>query len=634
MSGILTPGYLRWDGTKYVLDHDVEIVGPPGAAGPTGPVGPAGPPGPYGIASGDLLGTYPGPISVIGLTGILGVVSFGGSVTNPTITQFATGGTVGQTMTLKAQGAAVQGGNVVLQSGTGTTAGIVQFVVGGTSAGQFDAGGRLRIGPNANSTFNIFTSTPLPGSTTYLFSNNASGRNVTGTYAGAVNDLAITESMNYASGSGSTIGARLIASGAGFSNGAWQSNAILDQIGGSTSALVFSSTTASGGSSSVKGRIFQSGAWSVGDLNSSSSFTQAGLTGPVLNFASAGGTLTTTSGQALIFASDFGPDHLGDLNLQANANVNEIVGTTTFTTCAAATNKFITHLGRTVKLVSTTTSPYTVLSTDEVISIGTITAQATTIAAGSNGVDLSSNPGVINVASTTGFPTSGFILVTTASGAQIVKYTGVSGGNQFTGCTGGTGVMSTGGPVISLFTVTLPSSPSNGDVYQVKDANGSAGAANILVNGNGHNIDNSATLLMMTSYTNARFTYNGTTWISELTTNIAPNSGYTSVVNVVSGGTTNVVGFDQLVLCDPTSGSCTVIAPASPSVNMRFTVKDATFQASVSHPITVNGSGKTLESPASPGTYSGTLTITTAGQSATWAFDPVRLRYTLVSTAL
>ncbi len=59
MSGILTPGYLRWDGTKYVLDHDVEIVGPPGSAGPTGPAGPVGPPGPSGTASGDLFGTYP-----------------------------------------------------------------------------------------------------------------------------------------------------------------------------------------------------------------------------------------------------------------------------------------------------------------------------------------------------------------------------------------------------------------------------------------------------------------------------------------------------------------------------------------------------------------------------------------------
>lgn len=73
---------------------------------------------------------------------------------------------------------------------------------------------------------------------------------------------------------------------------------------------------------------------------------------------------------------------------------------------------------------------------------------ATTIAAGSNGVSLPT--GTINVASTTGFPSSGTIFVTTGAGTQTVAYTGVSGGNQFTGCTGGTGAMATGGAVSTL----------------------------------------------------------------------------------------------------------------------------------------------------------------------------------------
>lgn len=74
----------------------------------------------------------------------------------------------------------------------------------------------------------------------------------------------------------------------------------------------------------------------------------------------------------------------------------------------------------------------------------------TTIAAGSNGVNLNTNPGVINVASTASFPTSGSLFVNTASGYQLVTYTGTSGGNQFTGVVGGTGVMSTGGGVTSV----------------------------------------------------------------------------------------------------------------------------------------------------------------------------------------
>lgn len=54
MSGILKPGYVRWDGTKYVTDPDVQIVGP---AGPPGPPGAAS-----GAAGGDLSGNFPNPV--------------------------------------------------------------------------------------------------------------------------------------------------------------------------------------------------------------------------------------------------------------------------------------------------------------------------------------------------------------------------------------------------------------------------------------------------------------------------------------------------------------------------------------------------------------------------------------------
>jgi len=75
------------------------------------------------------------------------------------------------------------------------------------------------------------------------------------------------------------------------------------------------------------------------------------------------------------------------------------------------------------------------------------TGIATTIAAGSNGVSLPQ--GTINVASTTNFPTSGTIFVYTSTGTQTVAYTGLNAGTQFTGCTGGTGTMSTGNNVTS-----------------------------------------------------------------------------------------------------------------------------------------------------------------------------------------
>lgn len=68
----------------------------------------------------------------------------------------------------------------------------------------------------------------------------------------------------------------------------------------------------------------------------------------------------------------------------------------------------------------------------------------TTIAAGSNGVSLPT--GTINVVSTTGFPASGTIFVTTSTGSYAVTYTGTTA-TSFTGCSGGTGTMSTGGAV-------------------------------------------------------------------------------------------------------------------------------------------------------------------------------------------
>ncbi len=86
---------------------------------------------------------------------------------------------------------------------------------------------------------------------------------------------------------------------------------------------------------------------------------------------------------------------------------------------------------------------------DEVLNGGsttTITSQYkfTNIASGSNGQTLPQS--VINVNNTAGFPTSGFILVTTSAGRELVTYTGTTA-TSFTGCAGGTGTMSTNGAV-------------------------------------------------------------------------------------------------------------------------------------------------------------------------------------------
>jgi hypothetical protein len=69
---------------------------------------------------------------------------------------------------------------------------------------------------------------------------------------------------------------------------------------------------------------------------------------------------------------------------------------------------------------------------------------STTIAALSNGQSLPQ--ATINVVSTTGFPANGTIAIVTSAGLQTVSYIGTTP-TSLTNCTGGTGVMSTGGQV-------------------------------------------------------------------------------------------------------------------------------------------------------------------------------------------
>ena len=78
MSSILIPGYVRWDGEKYILDPEVAITGPAGppgeagAPGPTGDTGPAGDTGPTGPAGSSGPTGPTGPTGNTGPTGPTG----------------------------------------------------------------------------------------------------------------------------------------------------------------------------------------------------------------------------------------------------------------------------------------------------------------------------------------------------------------------------------------------------------------------------------------------------------------------------------------------------------------------------------------------------------------------------------
>ncbi len=76
---------------------------------------------------------------------------------------------------------------------------------------------------------------------------------------------------------------------------------------------------------------------------------------------------------------------------------------------------------------------------------------STTIAMPSNGKTMGTSGtwgGVVNVATTSGYPSSGEVDVASSTGVQTITYTGLTP-TSFTGCLGGSGTMATGGAVTS-----------------------------------------------------------------------------------------------------------------------------------------------------------------------------------------
>ncbi len=105
-------------------------------------------------------------------------------------------------------------------------------------------------------------------------------------------------------------------------------------------------------------------------------------------------------------------------------------------------NLYMTKAGAPTTGVTPTNAQYFLVTG---VGLSTV-APATTIASGSNALPLPQ--GTINVATTADFKptTNGNILVATSAGLQVVTYA-TQTGTTFAGCTGGVGIMSTGGAV-------------------------------------------------------------------------------------------------------------------------------------------------------------------------------------------
>jgi hypothetical protein len=79
--------------------------------------------------------------------------------------------------------------------------------------------------------------------------------------------------------------------------------------------------------------------------------------------------------------------------------------------------------------------------------------------------------GTLTVASTSGFASSGNLVVTTDLGVEVVAYSAIGSGTTFTGCTGGYGKLTNGAAV------TQPMIPNNSDTtYDWNIADGSLAA--------------------------------------------------------------------------------------------------------------------------------------------------------------
>jgi len=138
-------------------------------------------------------------------------------------------------------------------------------------------------------------------------------------------------------------------------------------------------------------------------------------------------------------------DGSGNPSVQIDANVYGSVGNQTTVAVALSGGTYTIDLAR-----SGITEQWTAEAVELFDLQYTGTGPSTTVAAGSDGVNISTyaGAGTLNVASTTGFPTTGTIRVATASGVKALSYTG-TGGTTFTGvnANGQTGLLATGGAV-------------------------------------------------------------------------------------------------------------------------------------------------------------------------------------------
>ena len=121
-----------------------------------------------------------------------------------------------------------------------------------------------------------------------------------------------------------------------------------------------------------------------------------------------------------------------------------------------------------------------------------------------NNINVVGDGTTVTVAGNAGTST---LTISTITGGQVVNVTPIS--TTYTTLSTDYVIAAT---TSSSYTVSLIASPATGRSYRIKDVSGTAGTNNLVISGNGANIDGAATYTINQNYGSIDVTFTGSIW--------------------------------------------------------------------------------------------------------------------------
>jgi hypothetical protein len=184
-------------------------------------------------------------------------------------------------------------------------------------------------------------------------------------------------------------------------------------------------------------------------------------------------------------------------------------------------------------------------------------------------------------------------------------------------------------------TVTLPSSPTTGQVWRCNDTSFAAGTNNITISGNGKNVGGAASQTITVNGGFLAIFYDGAQWIV-LASLLATTSSISAPIRLNATTTNTLTAAQQgtTIYLDVVShGAFTVTMPTSGLVDgMRFRFKDPNGGWSNSTYPTLQDTtgGHKMEDPIATGTFvNSSVTLKLIGGAATYEWDNTNTRWTV-----